>query len=100
MLIQPLVHLNQHQQLNRLNSIFSVVSHDGDCYNVRGYRDEIPSTVSPSVINNMQSFNLLSKELSRHYIKTISQNIYGNKTFDYTPIYINSMFNNTTLSLK
>ena len=86
--------------LNYLNSIFSEVSHDGDCYNVRGYRDEIPSTVSPSVISNMQSFNLLSKELSRHYIKTISQNIYGNKTFDYTPIYINSMFNNTTLSLK
>ena len=94
--------MNQNM-LNHLNSIFSRVRYlgDGSCYAVSGYRDEIPSgTVSFSVIDNMQSFNLLSKELSRHYIKTIPQNIYGNKTFDYTPIYINSMFNNTTLSLK
>ena len=87
--------------LNRLNSIFSEVSYNsGICYFVSGYHDEIPSTVSPSVINNMQSFNLLSKELSRHYIKTIPQNIYGNKTFGYLPVSTNSIFNNTTLSLK
>jgi hypothetical protein len=87
--------------LNHLNSIFSVVSCGGGCCDVSGYHDEIPSdTVSPSVIANMQSFNLLSKELSRHYIKTIPQNIYGNKTLDYLPVSTNSIFNNTTLSLK
>ena len=93
--------MNQNM-LNHLNSIFSEVDYDVDCYFVwGGYRDEIPSgTVSFSVIDNMQSFNLLSKELSRHYIKTIPQNIYGNKTFGYLPVSTNSIFNNTTLSLK
>ena len=95
-----MVNMNENM-LNHLNSIFSIVSYDGRiCYDVEGYRDEIPSTVSPSVINNMQSFNLLSKELSRHYIKTIPQNIYENKTFGYLPVSTNSIFNNTTLSLK
>ena len=91
--------------LKHLNSIFhnvtNIIADGTKCYAVGDYRDEIPSgTVSFSIIDNMQSFNLLSKELSRHYIKTIPQNIYGNKTFGYLPVFTNSIFNNTTLSLK
>ena len=99
-LMQICMYMNENM-LNHLSSIFSRVDYllGNNCYYVSDYRDET-DTVSPSVIANMQSFNLLSKELSRHYIKTIPQNIYGNKTFGYLPVSTNSIFNNTTLSLK